>query len=251
MMNSLIRGAAGDSTRSLSILLALVVALLTPVAGAFAPDSNSMPAGKSGLVPHTATVEETMNSAGYTYVRVKENDKTYWIAVPEMELEKGETISFYEHMMMEQFTSKTLQRTFDRILFVSAIARGDRLPEVPSSAPDSRPVVMENAPVRELGETAGRLTVAEVYAQAQEFAGKTIEVKGKVVKISHGIMDRNWVHLQDGTGEGATSKIVFRTVQEGLAVGEEVVAKGILELNKNFGFSYFYPVIVEDAVFRR
>ena len=64
-------------------------------------------------------------------------------------------------------------------------------------------------------------------------------------------MARNWVHIQDGTGEGPTSKIVFRTIQEGVAEGDEVVAKGILELDKNFGFNYFYPVIVEDSVFTK
>ena len=64
-------------------------------------------------------------------------------------------------------------------------------------------------------------------------------------------MARDWVHIQDGSGEGPTGKIVFRTVQGGVAVGDEVVAKGILELDKNFGFNYFYPVIVEDTVFTK
>jgi hypothetical protein len=237
------------STRVLAGLVALWLVFMAASALAFGTGSGNAMAAGPGAIAHIATVEETMNSAGYTYVQVKEDNRRYWIAAPETELQKGETISFYEQMMMEQFTSKTLQRTFDRILFVSAIAKGEDLPKAAAPVPNTRSSVLQNGQVRELGEAESQLSVAGVYANAPELVGKTIEVKGKVVKISHGIMDRNWIHLQDGSGEGGTSKIVFRTIQEGVAVGDEVVAKGIVEVNKNFGYNYFYPVIVEDAVF--
>jgi hypothetical protein len=64
-------------------------------------------------------------------------------------------------------------------------------------------------------------------------------------------MARNWVHIEDGTGHGPTGKIVFRTIDDRIQVGDEVVAKGIVELDKYFGYSYRYPVIVEDSVFTR
>lgn len=247
MLKGLISVAANSYTR---VIFALFVLTATQ-AGATVTANDAMPAPNAGAIPHTATVEETMDSGGYTYARVKEDNRTFWIAAAPMELKKGETISFYETMMMEQFTSKTLQRTFDRILFVSAVAKGDTLPKVAAPVPNAQAPMMGDSPVHELGEAEGRFSVADVYAQAAELVGKTIEVKGKVVKISHNIMARNWVHIQDGTGEGPTSKIVFRSIQEGVAVGDEVVAKGVLELNKSFGFNYFYPVIVEDSVFTR
>lgn len=226
-------------------------ALLILVAAETWAFGTSTPQTDSGAIPHTATVEETMDSGGYTYARVSEDKNSYWIAAPPIELKQGETISFYETMMMEQFTSKTLNRTFDRILFVSAIAKGGDMPKVSAPVPNTQAPVTGDPPVRELGEAEGRFSVAEVYAKAPEYAGKTIEVKGNVVKISQNIMARNWVHIQDGTGEGPTSKIVFRSVQDGVAVGDEVVAKGILEVNKSFGSNYFYPVIVEDTVFSK
>lgn len=245
MLNGLLSVAADSYAR-----VAFVLFFLTATqAGAFVTSNNATPAPNPGAIPHTATVEETMDSGGYTYARVKEDNKTFWIAGPPMELEQGETISFYETMMMEQFTSKTLQRTFDRILFVSSVAKGDTLPKTAAPVHNTQAPVTGDAPVRELGEAEGRFSVADVFAKAPELAGKTIEVKGKVVKISHNIMARNWVHIQDGTGEGPTSKIVFRTIQEGVAVGDDVVAKGVLELDKRFGSNYFYPVIVEDSVF--
>ena len=229
---------------------ALFILTATQV-GAYGTSNSAAPTPKPGAIAHTVTVEETMNSGGYTYARVKEDNKSFWITAPQAELEKGDTISFYEQMMMEKFTSTTLNRTFDRILFVSALSKGDSMPKVAAPVPNTKAPVMDDPPVRELGEAEGRFSVADVYAKAPELAGKTIEVKGEIVKISRNIMARDWVHIQDGSGEGPTAKIVFRTVQAGVAVGDEVVAKGILELDKSFGFNYFYPVIVEDTVFSK
>ena len=231
--------------------LSLLLLLITANSVGASVSNSSAPAAKAGPIAHTVTVEETMNSGGYTYAQVKEGNQTFWIAGPKSDIKKGDTISFYEQMMMENFTSKTLKRTFKRILFVSAISKGKELPKVAAPVHNTKMPMTGNDQVKQLGKAEGRYTVADVYTKAKELAGKTIEVKGKVVKISHMIMGRNWVHIQDGTGEGPTSKIVFRSVEEGVAKGDEVVAKGILELNKRFGANYFYPVIVEDSVFSK
>ncbi|MES9957352.1 MAG: hypothetical protein ABW086_09900, partial [Sedimenticola sp.] len=93
----------------------------------------------------------------------------------------------------------------------------------------------------------------EVFEKKDELVGKVIEVKGKTSKLSQQIMGRDWVHIEDGTGtkQDNNNKLIFRTAQGGIAVGDEVVAKGVLYLNKDFGYGYFYPVIVEDAVFTK
>ncbi len=67
---------------------------------------------------HTATVEEKIDAANYTYLQVTENDKTYWIAVTRMEIEIGETVYFSQAMEMKNFKSESLDRTFESILFV-------------------------------------------------------------------------------------------------------------------------------------
>mgnify|MGYP001824368020 CR=1 FL=1 len=239
------------ASKLLQGVAAALFIVTTAQVGAYGTSNSAMPTSKPAAIAHTVTVEETMNSGGYTYARVKEDGKSFWIATRQTELEKGDTISFYEQMMMEQFTSSTLNRTFDRILFVSALSRDDTMPGTATPVPNTKAPVVDDPAVRELGEAEGRFSVADVYAKAPQLAGKTIEVKGKIVKISRNIMARDWVHIQDGSGEGPTAKIVFRTVQDGVAVGDEVVAKGILELDKSFGFNYFYPVIVEDTVFTK
>lgn len=220
-------------------------------------NSKSMPAPKPEAITHTATVLESMSSAGYTYIRVEEEGKAFWIAIPETQVIVGEKISFYEQMLMENFTSRSLNRTFDRILFVEAINRGTELPTRAGAKPSPNtkpPEEHAKPPVqKELGASVGRFTIQEIFAQKDELSGKVIEVKGKISKLTSAIMGRDWVHIEDGTGTEPekNNKIVFRTTQGGVAVGDEVVAKGILFINKDFGYGYFYPVIVEDAVFTK
>ncbi len=68
----------------------------------------------SGL---SGKVTETMNSGGYTYVLLEKDGEKTWIAVPQMKVTKGQTLSFKPGTEMENFTSKTLNRTFKKIVF--------------------------------------------------------------------------------------------------------------------------------------
>jgi len=68
----------------------------------------------SGL---SGKVAETMNSGGYTYVLLEKDGDKIWIAVPQMKVTKGQTMSFKPGAEMENFKSKTLNRTFKKIVF--------------------------------------------------------------------------------------------------------------------------------------
>lgn len=67
-------------------------------------------------------VQETMNSGGYTYVQVTAGDQTLWLAGPETELAVGATVTWNGGMRMVNFGSRTLNRTFDEIYFVTDLA---------------------------------------------------------------------------------------------------------------------------------
>ncbi|HEY5996416.1 MAG TPA: hypothetical protein VIU29_05305 [Candidatus Deferrimicrobiaceae bacterium] len=111
----------------------------------------------------------------------------------------------------------------------------------PKSTPEStEPVKVEKAS----GKNA--YTVAELHAGVAKLDKKPVVVRGKVVKVSKGIMGKNWIHLKDGTGEGETAKIIA-TSQDLAAVGDVVTAKGTLYKDKDFGAGYFYKAIVEEA----
>ncbi len=75
---------------------------------------------------------------------------------------------------------------------------------------------------------------------------ETIQVKGEVTKFNASIMERNWIHLQDGTEfEGKYDLTI--TSQEGFQVGQVVTIKGIVALNRDFGYGYNYAVLLEEA----
>ncbi|MBZ0157429.1 MAG: hypothetical protein K8I29_14620 [Alphaproteobacteria bacterium] len=62
-------------------------------------------------------VVETMDSGGYTYVRLEKNGKKIWAAIPQTKVSKGQTISLKPGTEMVNFESKTLKRSFDTIIF--------------------------------------------------------------------------------------------------------------------------------------
>jgi len=95
-------------------------------------------------------------------------------------------------------------------------------------------------------EDAPLKTVAAVYQEKSALAGKLVSVQGKVVKVNNGIMGRNFVHVQDGTGDQNSNNLVV-TSKDTAAVGEQVAVSGRVVLNRDFGAGYMYPLLVEDA----
>ena len=67
-------------------------------------------------------VIETMDSGGYTYAQIENKGKKTWVAVPKTKIVKGKNISFVPGMEMQNFESKTLNRTFDRIIFSGGVS---------------------------------------------------------------------------------------------------------------------------------
>ena len=71
---------------------------------------------------HTVTVQDFINTSNYTYIKVDENGKDYWIAVNKMPVDKGETLFFSRSMEMKDFHSTELNRTFSSVFFVDNIS---------------------------------------------------------------------------------------------------------------------------------
>lgn len=113
---------------------------------------------------------------------------------------------------------------------------GSKTPELPAN----EPVKVEKA------KGANAHTVGELYEKSGSLDKKAVVVRGKVVKVSKGIMGKNWIHLKDGSGEGETAKIIA-TTQDLAEVGDVVTAKGTLYKDKDFGAGYFYKAIIEEA----
>ncbi|WP_345971866.1 OB-fold nucleic acid binding domain-containing protein [Sulfurimonas diazotrophicus] len=198
-------------------------------------------AGPNAPVQHTASVVETMDAGGYTYMKVNEGKEPYWVAVTATKVKVGENVSFTEQMWMPNFKSRALGRTFEKILFASM---------APGTAAPAEQVQPQSAPKEVLKKAEGGYSVSEVFTKRQNLKGKTVKVRGKVTKISRQIMKRNWVHLEDGTGDTMTDDLVFTANSvANIKAGDIVVATGKVETDKDFGYGYFYPVIVEESSF--
>jgi hypothetical protein len=187
---------------------------------------------------HTATVVETMNSGGYTYMKVDDKGQVYWVAVTEHPVKRGESVRYYEQMWMENFPSRTLGRTFERILF--ATMEEHRPETVEPKLPD----IMTSDYQR--GNT---VSIAELFAKRNALAGRHVRVRGRVTKVSEQIMGLNWVHLQDGSRFSGMDDLVFTSKNVVPEVGSIVTAEGKAAKDKDFGYGYFYPLIVEEASF--
>ena len=70
---------------------------------------------------HKGKVLEAMNAAGYTYVQVEENGQKLWIAVMETQVKPGDIVEFPDSAPMLNFKSKSLNRTFDKIIFAPGL----------------------------------------------------------------------------------------------------------------------------------
>ena len=125
---------------------------------------------------------------------------------------------------------------------------GSNQPNVSGHAQLSPPRSAET----QVKKAEGGYTIAELFAQAHMLAGKEVMVRSKVVKFNSGIMDKNWVHIQDGTGNVANkTHDLTVTSDQIVSVGETVLVKGQLTIDRNIGAGYKYPVMIEQAKFIR
>ncbi len=92
----------------------------------------------------------------------------------------------------------------------------------------------------------GGYTVEECFTMKAQVKDKTVAVRGKVVKFNADIMSRNWIHIQDGTGKEGTNDLTVTTMGKA-EVGQTVLVKGKIALDKEFGAGYKYSVIMEGA----
>jgi len=247
----------------------LMIALVTMIGAGAAFAANEKPASEPAVKKPSISaaqqevsgnisgkVVETMNAGGYTYVCVEKTGKKTWVAVPQMKVSVGSDMAFQPGAVMSNFTSKTLNRTFDSIVFSGGLASGGGAAAAPGMPGGDKGHGGSKANVLELDKGvkvekaagANAYTVGEIYAKSTSLNSKQVTVKGKVVKISQGIMGKNWVHLQDGSGDQqkGTHNLVA-TTKDTVSVGDVVTVTGTFAKDKDFGAGYVYKAIIEDA----
>jgi len=203
----------------------------------------------------TGPVLETMNASNYTYVRVKTDAGDVWAATSEFKVAVGDRLTLALEMPMENFHSQTLNRDFPLIYFTTRIGPEGAVPQarpammsahgqMGGGAPGAAPAQMTEP----IPSAPGGTTVAEIWAGRKSLAGKTVTVRGKVVKFNGGILGRNWIHIQDGTGSAADgTNDLLVTSDAAPKVGDVITVTGIVAIDKDFTAGYAYAVLIEGA----
>lgn len=192
---------------------------------------------------HNALVEEKIDASTYSYLKVNENNNSYWIAVNKMDINPGEYVMFSQAMEMQNFKSETLGRTFDRILFVDDARKSESNTDLKSPHQNIATGKDESINVPKLKDG---YTVEQIYKMKNELEFKTVKVKGKVVKVNENIMGTNWIHIQDGTGANETHDLLL-TSNQSVKVGSIIIAEGKVIKDKDFGSGYSYNVLLENC----
>ena len=280
-------------TRSIPIVLALALLCSGPAMASGKKQAETVQSqtnldGKA----IKGKVLETMTVPDYTYLKIDAPEGKIWVAIAgERTIQVGEEVQAKPGMAMVDFTSNTLGKKFDVIVFSTGLEESN-IPtgqKTKAAAPDAAAddITFEQAlqaeakttnPHAGMGAGAGAAamaqasggsttaivpaaevkvdkatgtnahTVGECFANAEKLDKTKVKIKGKVMKVSKMIMGKNWVHLQDGSGNPMknTHDLVVTTL-DAPETASIVVIEGTLHADKDFGAGYKYEVIIEDA----
>jgi hypothetical protein len=227
-------------------------------------------------------IVEKLDAPPYSYLKLQTASGEAWAAVPKADVAEGAEVTIAGAVPMQNWESKTLARKWDMVYFGTLATAGATPAAMPPgmggaampppgmggtpppgmggqpmgggpqdmaaahAAAAAGPADVGDVKVTKASGPDAR-TVAEAWAQRAALKEKPVSIRGKVVKFNQGIMGKNWVHLRDGTGTAGKDNDITVTTGDVVQVGDVVVAKGTLRVDKDFGAGYAYPVIVEDA----
>lgn len=219
-----------------------------------AADAGSAPAAP----PISGKVLEVIHAGEYTYLLLDAEGFKDWVAIPSLYVQVGEEVELNPGVQMGEWKSKSMNRTFKQILFssgptdkynetrkINAHKGADMSVAAPGSK-KSEGKVIEGLKV-DKAQGDNTFDLAELFIKRDALQDKIVLVRGQVVKVTTGVMSRNWVHIKDGTGENGANKLVV-TTKDSPDIGDIVTFSGVLHNNVDFGGGYQYGVILEDAV---
>lgn len=222
-----------------------------------APETSAAQSIEKLSGKNTGTVIETIDASVYTYVHVETGGKNIWLAGPRTAITQGGAINVDTNAPMNNFHSKSLNRDFPVIYFVSGFS-GDAVQNSETTAPASSTALPSgHKPVSDIKTmTAKNMalsepvrpaenghTIAEIIANKKELSGKIVKVRGMVTKFTANVMNKNWLHMIDGSGENDLTVVTDQEVTP----EQMITIEGKVLLDKDFGYGYFYELLIEDA----
>ena len=201
---------------------------------------------------HKVVVQEVLQANRYVYLNVKEEGNgQFWIATRKQDAEKGEIYFYRKPLLKTNFESKEHHRVFDTIYLVSNLVSQDHSKhsvtqntQTPSIEPKIN--TKEDIPTHtdKVVEHKGTLKIAELLKDPKKYEGHTIQLSGKCVKVNPNIMERNWLHIQDGSKNDFDMVVTSNTF---VPEGSYITIRGVVSINRDFGAGYKYDLIIENG----
>lgn len=231
-------------------LFVLISALLFSVPTIMASETDTGPG------PTIGTVAETMESGGYSYIRLEEQG--IWIATASMPVAAGDKVQYSGGAEMRGFFSKSLDRTFESIFFIQNVSLvGKDIDGMNAVAmeghegmniPIPKPVAVKSPAPGDITPLKEGKTVADIFTDSAQLNEQKVSLNARVIKVSENIMGKNWITLQDGTGTEPNNKLLA-TSTELVSPGDMVIARGIVRTDIDIGSGYKYKVLLEEVTF--
>ena len=214
----------------------------------------AMPGSRAAAPPLQGEVLEVRDAPPYTYLRLKTSAGETWAAVTAAPVKKGAKVTIVNPLEMRDFDSKALGRRFDRVVF-GTVADGQATTAGAAPAAGTMAAPRPAAPmVGRIAKASGSdaRTVEEVVRGKATLKDKPVAVRAQVVKVNNGIMGKNWIHVQDGSGQAAQgTHDILVTSQDQVAVGDVVTINGRVRTDVELGQGYSYAVMIDGATLRK
>ena len=200
---------------------------------------------------HTGKILEKMDAGIYTYVKFETQNETYWVAIPKTELAVGETLTVKESTWMKNFESKTLNKTFDKVMFADlengkkAIHGVDNVHGIHGQKMNNeelKPDFKNN--ITTSNETPIKVTISELYEKKDSFKNKNVQIEGEIVQISTKVQGNSWVKISDGK-----EAVIVRSNNEDEKFKRKDKVSIITTINTDvdYGFGFKYQIIGVNA----
>ena len=251
------------------VLIALLTTFTYAVESGHEGHDHAKGAHNSPQGIYYGKVLEIKGVMGYKYLKVDENGTQHWVAIANAPVAVGDKIGYDKRTIMHNFESQSLGKKFKEIIFASDVYLPQKV-EKPKSMKDMLGLSTQNPHVKDPHKGMGMgmspeeeekpakpfvkkdvYTIEEVHMWRKHLEDQIISLEGTVFKVSHQIMKLDWAHLGDGTGneKKLTDDLVFTAASTNIKAGDKVIAKGKVVVNKDFGYGYFYKVLIQDATF--
>ncbi len=215
------------------------------------------PKANSDTLPgiHKFVVSEVVQASDYSYLKGKDNDKETWIATNAAEYAVGKTYYYKTGMEMKNFESKQLKKKFETLILVDKISEDQNAFKEPTNLNQNiKNFDHKNVATQETASTEpikispekDCITIKELFSNKDKYKGKKVRVKGKVTKYNEAIMNKNWIHIKDGTDFNGKNDLTATSAAT-CKVGDIVIFEGTITTDKDFGYGYLFDVIIEGA----